>query len=93
MKSIFINHLGLVRSRMQGSGELIVTVFSYNQASFRECANIVLEEAPDKYVETLSNFKQQLMQIEFAVDVIDEWFNFGEVIPFVKPIASSYPRG
>lgn len=90
--SSYINHLGLVRGRFQGSGNLITTALSFNQVSFSELANITLAEATDKYVESLANFQKQKMQIEFAVDVIDEWFEFGEVIPFLKPVASGYPR-
>lgn len=93
VSSVFINHLGLVRGRFQGSGSLIVTVFSYNQAAFKQCADITLEASPDKFVETLANFKKQKMQIEFATDLIDEWMNFDNIVPFIKPVESGYPRG
>ena len=91
--SVFINHLGLVRGRFQGDGDLLVTAYSYNQAAFKELAPITLEEYPDKFVETLANFKKQKMQIDFGVETVDEWFNFGAVIPFIKPVESGYPRG
>lgn len=86
-----INHLGLVRGRFQGSGSLLITVFSLNQVAFYECASKTLIEATDKYVESLANFKKQKIQVEFAVDVIDEWFEFGEIIPFLQPVEMSYP--
>lgn len=87
-----INHLGLVRGNFQGEGNLLVTAFSIKQVSFYASAPIVLVEATDKYAEALSNFKKQRIQIEFAVDVIDEWFEFGEIIPFLQPTEMSYPR-
>lgn len=93
VNSAFINHLGLIRGGFEGSGNLLVTAFSYNQVAFFECAFIVLTSATDKYVETLSNFKKQKIQVEFAVDVVDEWFTFTDVIPFIKPVESGYPRG
>jgi len=91
VNSAFINHLGLVRGMFAGEGSLLVTAFSLNQVAFRESAPITLVEAPDKYSETLSNFKKQLIQVEFAVDEIDEYFGFGDVIVFIRPVESSYP--
>jgi len=93
VNSAFINHLGLVRGMFSGEGNLLVTAFSFNQKEFKISAPIILEEAPDKLAETLSNFKKQLIQVEFAVDEIDEWFRVSSVIVFIKPVETSYPRG
>ena len=93
INSAFINHLGLVRGTFSGEGNLKVTAYSYQQKAFYESADIVLEEDTDKLVETLSNFKKQRMQVEFAVEEMDEYFSFGDVIVFIKPVESGYPRG
>src|SRR5688500_11614510 len=93
IKSAFVNHLGLVRGEFSGEGSLLVTSFSLYQSAFKESAPVTLEEAPDKFAETLSNFKKQLMQVEFAVDEVDEWFNVSTIIVFIKPVESGYPRG
>lgn len=92
VNSAFINHLGLVRGTFTGEGDLLVTAFSSDQVAFKISAPITLLEATDRYVETLSNFKKQKIQIEFAVDVIDEWFRVSDIIAFIKPVESSYPR-
>lgn len=91
--SAFINHLGLVRGKFQGEGNLLITAYSLNQTLFSECPDVILEEAPAGYIETLANFQGQMIQVEFAVDEIDEWFNSCEVIPFIRPVAGSLPRG
>lgn len=91
VSSVFVNHLGIFRGRFQGSGQLLVTAFGLRQASFEELPNITLIEATDDYMDTLGNFQKQKIQVEFAVNDIDEWFNVGDVVSFIKPVASSNP--
>jgi len=93
VNSAHINHLGLVRGTFIGDGSLSVTAFSQNNKRFYESASVTLEEDTDKLIETLSNFQNQKIQVDFGLEEIDEWFSFGDVIVFVKPIYSGYPLG
>lgn len=92
VNSVFINHLGLVRTRVAGEGFLQVIAYSLQNVAFRESAPITMSDPNDKYAEVLSNFKKQKMQIEIFTEDMDEWFNFGDIIPFIKPVESGYPR-
>lgn len=89
--SAFINHLGPIRGLFNGEGNLLTTAFSLKQVNFEEEPDIVLIEASDNYSETLGNFQSQRIQVEFAVDVIDEWFDVSDIIVFIRPVASSLP--
>lgn len=89
--SAFINHLGIVRGQFAGSGSLLTTAFSLNQVTFELEPDVTLNDAPDYFIESLCNFQSQMIQVEFAVDAIDEWFNISNVILFIRPVASSLP--
>lgn len=91
VSSVFVNHLGLVRTRADGEGVLQVIAYGLNNASFRESNPEPLIESNDKYLEVLSNFKKQKIQIEIFTEDMDEWFNFGDIIPFIRPVESGYP--
>ena len=93
VKSAFINHLGVIRGEFQGEGNLVVTTFSQGSKEFELSAPIVLIEDSDEYSETLSGFQKQRIQVEFATEVMDEWFNVSDIVVFIKPVASGYPLG
>lgn len=87
-----INHCTLIRVSVQGEGNLIVISNSFRQVRTRESASIVMTDPMDKIGSTLSNFSSQRIQIEIATDAYGEWFKFSDIIPFIKPTATSYPE-
>lgn len=86
-----INHLGLVRARVQGSGTLKLRVFGYSQNTSQELPSITLVSTTDIIPTVLGNYKRQKMQIQFMTTEIDEHFRINRLIPFIKPTAASYP--
>lgn len=86
-----INHLGLVRARVQGEGNLKVTAISLGNNDFQELVAIPLESSTDKIPTVLANFKKQKMQIEVRTTEMDEFFRMKNIVPFTKPTAASYP--
>lgn len=86
-----INHLGLVRARVQGTGTLKLRAFGYSQNSSEDLPSITLVSSTDIIPTVLGNFKKQKMQIQFMTTEIDEYFRLNRLIPFIKPTAASYP--
>jgi hypothetical protein len=86
-----INHLGLVRARVQGTGSLQLRAFGYSQNSSQELPSITLIATTDIIPTVLANFKKQKMQIQFMTTEINEHFRIRNIVPFTKPTAASYP--
>lgn len=86
-----INHLGLVRARVQGIGTLKLRAFGYSQNSSESLPSITLIATTDIIPTVLGNFKKQKMQIQFMTTEKDEYFRLNRIIPFIKPTAASYP--
>lgn len=92
-KGAGINHLNLVRVRVQGSGSLKVKALSYSVAKTHNFTNITMETNPYKIPTSKGNFSKQKIQIEVKTEAINEWFKIGEIIPFIRPSGTSYPNG
>lgn len=86
-----IQHLGLVRLRVQGSGTLKLRAFGYSQNTSEELPSITLVATTDRLPTVLGNFKREKIQIQFMTTEKDEYFRLNRLIPFTKPTAASYP--
>lgn len=87
-----INHLGLVRLRIQGEGELEIRVMSLNSASGQQLVDLTLEEGPEFIPTVLANYSRQMMCLDIRVTEIDEWFTVTSITPFISVTAKSLPQ-
>ena len=87
-----IIHFGAVRLRVTGTGNLQLRLLSLNEVAQRILTPVVMNATTDKYPNVLTNFSKQRAQLEIKTTEIDEVFNIGEVIIYVKPIFASYPQ-
>ena len=86
-----INHYGLVRMRLNGSGNLRMRLLSLDEVKSVTLSPFVMEDPA--YIEPtrLANFTQQRAQLEISTTAIDEYFVISKIIIFVKQTATSYP--
>ncbi len=88
-----VNHLGQIRIKVLGDGNLKVNAISYNDFLTKAFSDIVMSETSDKILTSKGNFSRQRIQIEIKTEAIDEYMKFQHIIAFIKPIWASYPNG
>lgn len=88
----FINHLGVVRLRVTGSGTLLTTAYSYGCSESHDLPDITLSAMGNRLPTVLANFKQQKMMLEIRTEAINEVFVISRLTPFVVPVEAEYPR-
>lgn len=91
-----LNHYGLVRLMVQGSGNLQLKL----QALPDENGNVTVEQVlvPRTLTTTsrhpltaLANFTDTAAQLEIKTTEIDEYFILSKIIVYVKSVATSLP--
>lgn len=86
-----INHYGLVRMRLRGSGNLLMRLLSLDEVKEFVLAPFVMQVNTDIEPTRLSNFTQQRAQLEIKTTVINETFQISRIVIFSKQVATSYP--
>lgn len=86
-----IIHVGAVRIRVVGNGNLITTLLGYNDVLSEELVSLILTPTDSREKQVLSNFKSQKTMVKLETRLIDEKMKVNSIIVFVKPLYSSYP--
>lgn len=90
-KEEVINHFGLVRFRLNGAGNLKLTLFSLDDVKSNVLAPIVMNSLTNIEPTRLSNFTQQRAYLDLRVTEINEYFTVSKIIVFTKAVATSFP--
>jgi hypothetical protein len=90
-KSEDILHFGSIKLRVNGTGNLMPTLYSLDDSANQILVSMVMSTSPGKEPVRLSNFLAQRASLELKTTVINEIFRINRIILFVKPIYSSYP--
>lgn len=86
-----VNHYGMVRLRITGSGSFRMTLYSLDEIKSNTLATLSLSATTHREPDRLSNFTQQRASLDGRVIAIDEWFEISKIIIFAKPVAKSFP--
>lgn len=84
-------HFGAIRFRVNGSGNLKTDLVSLNDAVNEAEPDIALATAPANEPTILANFSSQMAYVYGRVSTIDEYFNIGRIVVYVRTTASGYP--
>jgi hypothetical protein len=87
-----LQHLGAVRFRVKGSGTLNVSAFGYDDVEFSALPELTLEETTSRQPTILANFINQRICLHIGTTEEGEYFTINRIIPFVRPVATSYPQ-
>lgn len=87
----YINHCNAIRLRLRGNGNLLTTLFSYDEVESFELDPIVMSPTTNIPPTQLANFKQVEMKLRLETTEIDEVFNISEMLIYIKPVEQSYP--
>lgn len=87
-----VNHFGLVRLRVKGSGNLRLRLLSLDEVQEDVLFPLVMAATTDTEPTLLANFTQQRASLEIKTTTINEIFQISKVVIFAKPVAASYPQ-
>jgi hypothetical protein len=87
-----IIHLGPVRIRVKGSGNLQIKAYSLDFVRESELPDIAMAINTDRVETILGNFKSQKMQLEIGTSEESEYFTISRITPFTKPVATGYAQ-
>lgn len=86
-----VNHFGMIRLRLKGSGNLQMRLLSLDEVRESVLVPLAMQANTDIEPTRLSNFTQQRAQLEIKTSVIDETFQISKIVIFSRPVATSYP--
>jgi len=86
-----VNHYGLIRLRVKGSGNLRLTLYSFDKLQSNILNPLVMNDLTSIEPTLLSNFTQQRAKLQITTTNSGEVFQISKVIIFIKPVAKSYP--
>lgn len=87
-----INHYGSVKLRVTGSGNLKLKMYSLDDLVTQDLTPVAMTTSTSRQPVVLSNFMQERMSFEIKTTEIDEHFQIGRIVIYVKPTFSSYPQ-
>jgi hypothetical protein len=87
-----VNHYGLIRLRVNGAGNLRMTLYSLDKVESDVQTPLVLQSLTNIEPTVLSNFTQQRSKLQIKTTGIGETFQISKIIIFVKPVAKSLPQ-
>jgi len=85
-------HFNAVRLRVTGSGNLRLSLRSLDNINVSTLAVLPMLNVTNRELVTLSNYIDQLGQLELKTTAINETFSLSRIVIFVKPIATSHPQ-
>lgn len=89
----FEHHVVGVRLRVTGSGDLQLSLESYDQVQVQNLVPLNMLN-PNRFEPTrLANFQSQRIRLVGKVTEINEWFDIHRIIIYAKPVAVEYPSG
>lgn len=86
-----INHYGLIRLRIEGSGTLKMTLRSLSGVKTKALADLTLVSSNNIEPTKLTNFTQQRAQLELKTTSYGENFICSKIVIFARPVANSLP--
>jgi len=87
----FITHLTGVRMRVNGSGSLLLSLYSFDDVNSQVLVPFTMATVTNKEPFRLANFKEQRIKLRLGTTEINEQFKINRIIFFHKPLWTSYP--
>lgn len=84
-------HFGIVRIRVVGTGNLILTFQGYDQVLQEELAPLAMSNPNSREMRVLSNFVSQEGMLKIETRLINEIMRVNRVTIYAKPLWAEYP--
>lgn len=86
-----ITHFVSVRMRLQGEGDLLMTLYSIDDIYSQTLVPFVMATATNIQPTRLCNFNQQRASLRIGTTEMDEWFRINRIILFTREFGTMYP--
>lgn len=86
-----ISHFAAIRVRVNGIGNLQMTVFSLDDVRNKTLVPLQMQQKNRIIPTRLVNFVEQRACFELKTTQMDEKFRINRIVIFTKEVASSYP--
>lgn len=91
-QELVVLHYGAIRLRVKGNGNLLMTLYSYDEIT-SDVQNPVVMNANNNTPPTiLANFSEMAAKLDIRTTSIDEVFNISQITIYIKETASSFPQ-
>ncbi len=87
-----INHFAGVKLRLNGVGDLLMTVYSFDESKSSVLLPLTMSNTPGREPTRLMNFMTQRIKIKFTTDMIDEVVKINRVLLYARPTYAEYPQ-
>lgn len=87
-----ITHFGSIRIRVIGGGNLLQRLVSLDDIYQNILTPLPMVAATNRFSSTLSNFNEQKARLELKTEVIDDWFEIGTIMIYIRPIYTGFPQ-
>jgi len=87
-----VNHYGLIRLRLNGSGNLRMTLYSLDKVESDVQSPIVMNSLTNVEPTALANFTQQRAKLQIKTTASGETFLISKIIVYLRPVAKSFPQ-
>lgn len=87
----YINHFGAIRVRLKGQGNILGTLYSYDQIQSDILNSVPMSATADDPVTLLADFTSYVAKLELSTQNIDDVMNVSQILIYMKPVASSFP--
>ena len=89
----YIVHFDGVTLRVNGTGNLHMTLINLDETRTKELAPLIMQDAPGVEPFTLTNFNSQRARLRLSTTEMDEYMKIDKVILWTKIIYKSLPNG
>jgi hypothetical protein len=86
-----IVHVGGVRMRVIGSGNLDLELLSMDSIRSSVLTPLVLTPTTNREPTRLANFMDQRIALKVSMDELDEYFRINRIVVLIKPVFTEYP--
>jgi len=86
-----LNHVGMVRVRATGAGNLLGVLSSLDDIVSDNLAVLAIPTASAAPLQSLANFTQERISLKLYTNEIDEIFSITRIIFYVKPLYTQRP--
>ncbi len=86
-----ISHFAAIRVRVNGTGDLLMTIYSLDDVKSKELVPFVMQTLNRRIPTRIINFVEQRASISLRTEEIDDYFRINRIVVFTKEIFSSFP--
>lgn len=87
----YINHFTAIRMRLKGQGNILGTLYSYDEIQSDVLNPTPMSSVVDDPITLLADFTSYVGKLELSTHDFDDVMNISQILIYIKPVATSFP--